>query len=701
MHILFVDNLLLERKHDAYVVDLQPHLGLISLVAVVESAGHRGLLYDPKLALFRGELPLDESLYVEMAKALLRPAPDVVGFTTLGCNFICTLKVASYLKTMNPELPILLGGPHASILHQQIMERFPQFDVVVRNEAEDILLPLLEALPQRRFESLAGITFRRDDRVVANPGSPLIADLDTLPRASYQHYPIEELNLRVLRVEAGRGCPFNCTFCSTASFFGRKYRLKSAEHLCAELDYLHARYGITHFALTHDLFTVNRAKVREFCNAVRGRGYTWTCSARMDCVDPDLLACMRSAGCVSIYYGVETGSERMQKTVEKRLDLALFTPTLDATRRVGMAATASFITGYPEEEQADQDATLDMIGSCFARYREGLTIQLHLLTPEPGTRLIHEFADALRYDGHISDFNFPTLEPDDGEIMRQSPEVFMNHHYYQAKLPRQRHVFITSIHPLLYQLGFPILAHLVSYYEGKLSRLYSRMFDWAEQINASPPFTEDFVNSFMEHERGNDHYLSSLIRYMFTAIELPKRVARARHILHPLESAKQKQMPEPLAVHYLLSPGAAILRDIHNCPDIVKRIEESESLQDIDIPEVLRIQRGHYLLFLDQSARGIVRNFDLSEATAKLMEYFSSPCSYQQYLEALQTTPEAAGLSEEFFEELLHLGIIRSTDSEQADDETNSSGGDRPSKESRTALPIRAWEHRLLFSSGS
>src|SRR6266699_6760424 len=132
MRILFVDNLLLESKNGAYVFDLQPHLGLISLVAVAEGADHKALLYDPKLAIFRGELPLDKSLYREMAKAILRQVPDVVGFTTLGCNFICTLKVASYLKSMNPELPILLGGPHASILDQQIMQRFPQFDVVVR-----------------------------------------------------------------------------------------------------------------------------------------------------------------------------------------------------------------------------------------------------------------------------------------------------------------------------------------------------------------------------------------------------------------------------------------------------------------------------------------------------------------------------------------------------------------------------------------
>src|SRR5262249_2468707 len=111
------------------------------------------------------------------------------------------------------------------------------------------------------------------------------------------HYPIRELGLTTLSVEAGRGCPFQCTFCSTASFFGRKYRLKSPEKLCEELDFLHAEYGLGHFSLTHDLFTVDRRKVIAFCREVAGRGYSWDCSARTDCVDEELLALMSEAGC--------------------------------------------------------------------------------------------------------------------------------------------------------------------------------------------------------------------------------------------------------------------------------------------------------------------------------------------------------------------------------------------------------------------
>ena len=150
----------------------------------------------------------------------------------------------------------------------------------------------------------------------------------------------------------------------------------------------------------------------------------------MDCVDESLLSKMSGSGCQSIYYGVEAGSARMQRIVQKRLDVSLVVPCIATTIDVGIAPTVSFITGYPQEEQADQDATLNMIGAVISEHRGNVQAQLHLLTPEPGTQLFAEFGDQVEYDGHISDFNFPPLESDDSTIMKASPDVFMIHHYF-------------------------------------------------------------------------------------------------------------------------------------------------------------------------------------------------------------------------------------------------------------------------------
>src|ERR1017187_5995194 len=242
MKIVFVDNLLLDFRDVKYQFDLQPHLGLVSLVATAEIAGHKALLYDPKLDLSNGELRLDHFLYRNIASRILALAPDVVGLTSLGCNFICTAKIAKHLKALRPDLPILLGGPHATILDKQILNRFPEFDVIVRHEAEATLLPVLESLATMKFQTISGISYRSGSEIFVNPGVPLIEDLDTLPWPAFHRFPIRALGLSSIRVEAGRGCPFSCTFCSTATFFGRTYRLKSADRLTAELDYLNREY---------------------------------------------------------------------------------------------------------------------------------------------------------------------------------------------------------------------------------------------------------------------------------------------------------------------------------------------------------------------------------------------------------------------------------------------------------------------------
>jgi radical SAM superfamily enzyme YgiQ (UPF0313 family) len=613
MRIVFVDNLLIEADGRVTRFNLQPHLGLISLLAVAEAAGHEGRLYDPKLPVARGELRLDATLYRSLAEAILELRPDVVGFTSLGCNFLCTLKTAAYVRAAAPAVPILLGGPHATILDRPILERFPQFDVVARNEAETTLPLLLAALGSGGLQEVPGISFRSGGIVVANPPGPPV-DCEAIPWAAYEHYPIRELGLTKLRVEAGRGCPFACTFCSTASHFGRLYRLKSAARLCAELDALHARYGVRHFELTHDLFTVSRKKVLAFCDEVGGRGYTWACSARMDCVDAELLRRMHDAGCRSIYYGVETGSPRMQRTVAKNLDLGLFSPILDATLGAGMAATTSFITGYPQESQDDQDATLDLLGSCLARAAGKLHLQLHLLTPEPGTKLLQDHADGLAFDGHVSDSLSPALEPDDAAVLQRHREVFVNHHYFaRSVLPREQHLFVTEVFATLNQLGTLLAGHLVAHHRGRLSGLVAAMWRWALATGWAGPFDGAFVAAFGAHAWGHDHYLSSLLRYAETVTTLvragmtaiggtPLATVRIEPTVEASgitsgDVAPPALEPPPVAG----SPSSsALLHAIHDCPAIFGVLASGGAAEDL--PRPLRERRGSYVVSVARAA---------------------------------------------------------------------------------------------------
>ena len=524
----------------------------------------------------------------------------------------------------------MLGGPHATILHREILAAFPAFDIVVRNEAELSINKLLAAMDAREFSDIQGISYRnRGGEIVCHDGSPLIDDLDCLPVPAYDCYPIAQLGLETIRVEAGRGCPFSCTFCSTASFFGRSYRLKSTARLLSELDFLHQAFGYTDFKLNHDLFTVNRKKVSEFCEAVRARNYTWSCSARVDCVDELLLVQMHDAGCRNVYFGIETASARMQEISRKRLDVALVEPTLEVTRTLGIKTTTSFITGYPEETQEDQDQTLDLAGRLFCRPDNGNTSQIHLLTPEPGTELLARYRSALVFDAYVSEFNFPLLEPDEHALIADHPGIFSNHHYYPSTLGRDRHVFVTSAWTVLWEIGPLIVGYLLCAFEGRLSRFMGEAFTWRMRTGSERSnVTADDIQAFLAARFGGDHHLVSLFRYAraLVAIQKPAGAADAER--------SDPAIGDPRDVAMAMGRGVAMLRRIHDCAALLGQIRKAP-----DGPPLTRSAAGgrqNMLLVRRPAAKRDTADDDavsmylIDENTAELLAHFEDPKSYWQ-----------------------------------------------------------------------
>jgi radical SAM superfamily enzyme YgiQ (UPF0313 family) len=516
MKIVFVQNFLLDSSGLPCDDNLYPHLGLISLIAEIEKSRHVPLLYDPMLQLQRGHLTLDSSIYDDVAAQLLQTEPAAVGLTALGCNFIAVVKIARRIKQRRPETLILLGGPHPTVLESPIMTKFTDFDVLVRGEAEETIVPLLDALDsQDELSAIPGISYRDGPRVCRSTVDAGVMDVNRLSMAAFHFYPIQELKMRSMRVEAGRGCPFHCTFCSTATFFGRKYRVKAAPKLVSELKSLNNTYNITDFSLQHDLFTVNRRKVLEFCEEVRPCSFSWTCSARIDCVDSELLREMARAGCRGIYFGVETGSSNLQELVKKRLDISLLAPTLTSAKEFGIEVTTSFITGFPDETLSDLEATLDCLDRCHRISPTTTCLQLHLLTPEPGTALYEENKSRLLYDGHISDFNFPTLAADESAMLRGNPDIFMNHHFYDTKLPRKTIVGVTSIFPSLCALGGPLLRVVMEYLETTFSTLVFTILSRCERqsITYQKVFRE--LLSLINEKRAGQRLVGQLVEFAF------------------------------------------------------------------------------------------------------------------------------------------------------------------------------------------
>lgn len=648
MRLLLVDNLVMPEEENLELLDVHPHLGLLSLAAVAGRDGHQVEIYDPKRLIRARVLPYDETLYERVAADLLRARPDALGFTTLGCSFLFAINVARIVKRAEPELPILLGGPHATMLSREILERFAQFDVIVRHEAEQTLPGVLHHLERRSFEDIPGISWRDARGLHATEGAPRVDDLDSLPLLSYDLYPVEELALELLRVEAGRGCPFLCTFCSTASFFQRRFRLKSAGRIVDELDRLHARYGAREFKLDHDLFTVDRRKVLEFCEAVHGRGYRWRVSARVDCVDRELVERMAAAGCVGLYFGIETGSARMQRIARKRLDLELVEPMLDVTGSLSIEATVSFITGYPEETQEDLDATLDMIGRCFRRPPSACLPQLHILTPEPGTPMFTEHRDALSYDGYTTTFNARLLVPEDDECVRAHPDVFASYFYYPAVLPRRSHTFAVDALDVLRRLGAAILDYALCFFDGRLSRLVAELHAWAEAQGPGQAVSPGLVSDFLAARLGVTHHLTSLVRHAFCAH------APRRELPHDVDlpAGNQPRSLDP-ELAYRLRPRVSLLRDLHDCAELLERIR-ARADQAAPLDDAGAGERGSYLVLRADTASTTYR---IDDGLHHILDLFAQPRRCRDVAAAVRALT-GSSIDDALFEQLVHLGVL-------------------------------------------
>jgi len=643
MKLLLVDNLVMPEDGSLPMLDVHPNLGLLALAAAAEAAHHTVEIYDPKRSLKWGQLQYDSTLYERTAAEFLSRRPDAVGFTTLGCSFLFAVNVAAILKRHEPDLPILLGGPHATMLDRQILEHFDQFDVIVRHEADETFPFVLEGLELRRFEAIPGLTWRvsaGSSGVRSTEGRPKVENLDSLPIMSYDHYPVAELNLDLLRIEAGRGCPFMCTFCSTASFFQRSFRLKSAERLVKELDILHARYGFSDFKLDHDMFTVNRRKVLEFCEAVKGRGYSWRASARLDCVDEELLEKMAESGCASLYFGIETGSVRLQEICKKHLDLNLVRPMLEAARNFGIETTASFITGYPEEERQDQDDTLDMLGSCI---HPSCLPQLHMLAPEPGTEMYTRRRDTIEYDGYGGRYNALLVSPTDEQLIVKNPEIFQTYYYYPAAMPRSRYVFAVEAVDAFRNAGPIVFQYLLRGFGGRLSSLVGQFRDFAESTNPGNRPDCSMAEEFLKWKFGSSHHVVSLYGY----------AVRAGGSQETNVSASTSHSLDP-ASPYQLSPQISILHDYYDCAYLLDRIKrQQDRTQLLDESEVG--ERSTYLHKVSNKEFSYAR---IDPGVEAILGLFEQPRYCAEVAELVAQVTGMPKLDASFFDDLAQTEII-------------------------------------------
>jgi radical SAM superfamily enzyme YgiQ (UPF0313 family) len=508
-------------------------VGLLALSAVLrQDLSIEPTLFDLNRNIINGSIRLDEGFYRNAAERICEHKPDVLGFMTECDSYHHVLQIGSQVKEFLPQCRFVLGGPHASAVAKSTMERYAFVDAVAIGEGEHSFRDLILAYSNNSDQGVPGVLRRGTDGSIADAGvRPLVPSFEELPIPSYDLYQGNQEE--EIFIEAGRGCPFKCTFCSTAPFWGRRHRVKSPTRILQEVRLVQSLFHSRRVHFTHDLLTTDRRWLVDLCQTLidAGAPVRWTCSARTDTVDRELLAKMAAAGCNAIYFGVESGSKRILREIQKDVPIAQSMEILSVCCDLGITPNAGFIAGFPTE---DMDSLSDTFNAFESALRLG-THPTHIFgfCPFVQSSLYKELT-SLECHRHFLDIPIhPELDKANRDRIAADPDLFGS--YFRPKAEQFGTLlygideFSCLIEPVL--LPALELARAL----GGMFELYVRWISWVEGrnklIGASPDrrfygtpliFCE-FITQELRKLLRPDHYLVELANVIHTSLEVSQQ----------------------------------------------------------------------------------------------------------------------------------------------------------------------------------
>lgn len=412
-------------------------LGCLSIAATLQREGYEVDFRDYQLS------DVAEPRSPESFTAFLADPAKIVA---VGCmvDFLPVVVLAlEAFKEAYPDRIMILGGAGPSDIPTGLLASFPWIDMVVVGEGEDTMVEVLRGLLERGgdLSKVSGIVYRHNGHVVATPARPRIKDLDRLPFPQPAGVDLRRYNN--VHVMTSRGCPFECTFCDVSQLWQRNTTYRGIDSVVTELKELY-RLGFRQVAFQDDNFTVNRKRLRALIERLTTEDEipSWSCLGRVDLVTEDLLRDMAHAGCRGIFFGIESGSDRVLAQIMKKTTVAIARRAVEAAL-LYFPVKAYFIWGFPDETLEDLVQTLLLMS-----YFQGLgTITpLTLLAPLPRSILYAAHRDTLRMDPKLFAYNFMsgfTFGQSDRRVLdlvRARPDLFPSFYTFttadaELKLP--------------------------------------------------------------------------------------------------------------------------------------------------------------------------------------------------------------------------------------------------------------------------
>ncbi len=440
-------------------------LGLTYLAAVLRREGHEVSIYDADFTKEASEIEfsflekkypeyvaglnnLEHPIWQEAKKVINQFKPDWVGITAMTTKMGSAFRLAEISKECNSNLVVIMGGPHPTLRPEEVLRNSKAVDLVVRGEGERIISELVK--PKSFLKNIKGISYRDHGQIVHNPSPEPIQELDSLSipardlLISEKFYAPEEMGLLM----TSRGCPFQCTFCSSKGIWGRGIRYRSVDSVIKEIEEVIQIYGTKQFSLKDDIFTLNKERVIEFCQKLKQRkiNINWDCNVRVGLIDKDLLRLMKKTGCNGVKIGIESGNQRILDLMKKGITVEQIEKTAKILSKSGIHWTGYFMMGLPTETKEEIKDTLCLMKRIKPDYASisvyeafpgtelfEIGIEKGLVQRERGLKGFYSISPKYYYNKDIH-YRIDTMS--DEEFQKLEEDIKEAFHRYNMGLPR-------------------------------------------------------------------------------------------------------------------------------------------------------------------------------------------------------------------------------------------------------------------------
>jgi radical SAM superfamily enzyme YgiQ (UPF0313 family) len=357
-----------------------PPLGLGYLATWVINKGYSAKIID---------LLIEKNTFLDIEAVINTEGPKIIAISSTTETYNTAIRLAALCKEVDDNLIIVMGGSHVTFEDTPALET-GVVDIIVRHEGEIVFGNICDSIIRKMLpiDLINGITYINEKGIVSrNPKESFIENLNEIPYPNRDLFEINEYRFPGV-ISTSRGCVGRCIFCAAAALSGGQYRIRDVDNIVEEMKYLKNK-GVNLIYFVDDTVTADIARLVNLMEKIIDEGLSipWGCESRVDVIDKTILELMKKAGCISLQFGVEAGSQEMLDSLKKNISIEQIENVFKWCQELGIVTSTCIIIGQPFDTLETVRTSIDF---ALELQSYGASVLFSISTPFPGTYMYNQ-----------------------------------------------------------------------------------------------------------------------------------------------------------------------------------------------------------------------------------------------------------------------------------------------------------------------